>query len=290
MHRIGCLFCLLAAGAVSGQGEQPPVVVVDTEDDDAGLWVELGVDIVSAYWWRGYVYENAGLIAQPRLEFGFPVGVLGDDDTGIAVDAYFGLWNSLHSKKTEATGVGWDAWYEADLYAGLTFGLGDIELSLEYAAYIYPNDSAFDPVHAIEIVLDYDMEDGGVVERILGDPSLSLYFEVDRSNVGDEEDEAAFLGLSFGPGFELNDDGVTLSIPMELGFSLDNFYTDSAGADEVFGYFSVGADLEIPLPSAGADWTLNTGVTLVLLGDNARDANGTDAAEAFAYLSLTWSF
>lgn len=280
---------LLIAGAAIAQEEQPPDLVVVADDDDSGLWLELGVDVVSAYWWRGYLWEDSGLIAQPHLEFGFPIGELGDDDSAVAVDAYFGLWNSLHSKKTDSTGVGWEAWYEADLYAGLTFGLGDVELSFEYLAYIYPNNSDFDPVHEFGVVLEYDTEDGSIAERFLGDPSLSLYFEIERSNVGD--DEGAFLGLNFGPSFELNDDGVTLSAPMELGFSLDNYYTDSAGSDEAFGYFSVGADLEFPLPSAeGVEWTLNTGVTFIVLGDNARNANGTDAAEAFAYLSLTWGF
>ena len=133
------------------------------------------------------------------------------------------------------------------------------------------------------------MPEDSIFQKVLGDISLGLYFEVDNSNVN--TDEAIYMELGFGPSFDIFDAKATLSIPVVLGFSLDDYYIDGGGDDDFLGYASIGADVAIPLGSGPyGDWTLNAGVNLLFLGTAAEAANGGDDVEVYAYSGLSFSY
>jgi hypothetical protein len=58
----------------------------------------LGVDFPTQYFYRGYLQQDRGFIAQPFLTISANLG----DENGLLVRPYVGWWNSLHSKPVNA--------------------------------------------------------------------------------------------------------------------------------------------------------------------------------------------
>ena len=111
--------------------------------------------------------------------------------------------------------------------------------------------------------------------------------ESDNSNVGD--DEAIYFQLDLGPTFDVFEGKASLSIPVSLGLSLDDYYVGTD--DETFGYFSIGATLEVPLESLeGCSATFNAGVNFLVLGDTAEAANNGDSSDVYAFAGIALSF
>jgi hypothetical protein len=80
-------------------------------------------------------------------------------------------------------------------------------------------------------------------------------------------------------------------VPASIGVSLDDYYQDSLGRDQRFGYFDLGIEASLALPdsflgggviSAGAHW-LHLGTTPQQFNDNRRD-------EFIASLGIGYSF
>lgn len=255
----------------------------DLEPNTGRVSVELGLDITSAYYFRGILQENNGAIVQPWTEIGFAIA--DGDDQSPSINAHLGTWNSLHSAHTGSTGNGKDAWYESDLYGGVSFGWDAIELGVSYTIYTYPN-SDFNTVQELGITLGIDLPDE-TLGAWLGDVTLGLHFEVDNSNVG--ADKATYFQLDLGPSFDIFEGNATLSIPVSLGLSVDDYYVGTD--DETFGFLSIGAAMELPLSSGEfGDITLNTGVTVLVLGDTTEAANNGDGSEVLAYAGVSLSF
>jgi hypothetical protein len=262
---------------------------VDIADGGLPFSVDIGATVVSAYWWRGYVYENNGLITQPYIELGFPVSDGGAD--GPSIEAYVGMWNSLHSEKTDATDTSVDAWYETDLYAGLVFEFESFDLEFIYTFYIYPNNEDFDDVQEAGIILGWYPDEECWLGWLLGEPTVGIFGETRRSNVGDGPSEAAYLQIDFGPSVDLIPEKITATFPVQLGLSIDDYYEGENGEDETFGFVSVGVDLEIPLGTTnGIEATLNIGAVGIILGDNAQEYNETSDTEGYLYANIGFSF
>lgn len=271
----GLGFLLPANGANAQTVEQGP--------NPGRLSVDLGIDWTTAYYWRGYLQENNGFIAQPWTEIGFAIA--DGDEQSPSINATLGIWNSFHSNHTGSTDIGKDIWYESDFYGSLVFGWDTIELGVSYTIYTYPS-SDFNTVQELGLTLGIDLPDDGIGKWI-GDLAFGLYLEVDNSNVA--TDEATYFQLDFGPSFDVFDGNATMSIPMSLGLSIDDFYVGTD--DETFGYFSVGAAIEYPLGSSDfGDATLTGGVNYLVLGDTTEAANEGDSSEVYAFAGVSISF
>lgn len=253
------------------------------------LSMDVGVDFVSAYWWQGYLYENSGLIAQPYVELGIPLREA--DGEGPSVGVYFGWWNSLHSAQTDANVSGYEAWYETDLYGGVTLGFEHFDLDFIYTFYLYPNNRDLDPVQEVGVVLGWYPDTETPIGWLLGEPTVGVYLETRRSNVGNVSDRASYASIGFGPSVEWIPGKVTVSFPVSVGVSIDSFYEDESGNDERIGFASLGIDLEFPLGErVGAETTLNVGAVGLLLSDNVREVNGTDDTEGYLYANVRFAF
>lgn len=248
--------------------------------------LNLGATWTSAYFFRGYLQEDEGFIGQPFAEVGFAL-MKPEKEGELKIDAALGTWNSFHSKRTGATGGGPEVWYESDIYGGLKFGLDRYSLGLIYTIYNYPNNSNLSSVQEVGLKFGVDLPNDEWYGKVLGDPSVGLYFETDNSNVG--QDDAAYLQLDLGPSFEIFDGKATLSIPASLGLSVNNYYVGSD--DETFGYFSIGATVTVPLCSGefGAV-SLNGGVNALLLGDTTENVNRGDGVDAYGFIGLTVTY
>ena len=225
--------------------------------------VALGADIVTSYIFRGFEQENQGLIIQPYVEVGAPLG-----DTG--VDLTVGTWSSIHSEGTGHDGGGGPSrWYEADLYASLGYELTDkIGVSVGYTGYFYPN-GAFDSIDELNFGIAYDDSE------LMGDWSISPYamVAVEVRDGGGEEGTYLELGGELGAPFIQSEDlPVEFSFPLAIGFSLDNYY-ESDGGNELFGFLLVGAAATMPLdqyiPSSYGTWAVSAGVDLIYVNDDA---------------------
>ena len=261
-----------------------PHITAAQESDSGRSSVDLGLGITSSYFFRGYNQEDTGAIFQPWAEIGFALVDGGNGSPSIG--AAFGTWNSYHSANTGATGNGADAWYESDIYGGFTFGWDTFELGVGYTFYTYPS-SDFNTVQELGLTLGIDLPDDEWTGNWIGDVTLGFYFEVDNSNVG--ADEAAYFQLDFGPSFEVFNGDATLSVPVSLGLSLDDYYVGTD--DETFGFLSIGAELEVALGSGDFGTTAFTaGITALILGDTTEASNNGDGSEVLAYAGLSLSF
>lgn len=261
----------------------------DADPNTGALTLTGGVDWTCAYFFRGYNQEDSGLILQPKATLGF--GLV--DSDGLDVNGYVGVWSSVHGEKTASNGSN-GAWYEADLYAGVDFVLGGgFTVGAIYTLYTYPN-GAFDSIQEFGVKVSYD--DTDFMKDKTGfalKPYLGVYFETDDGNGSDD----IYAEIGIAPTvYTLNDKSdmpVSFSVPIILGLSLDDFYTDSDGDNEVFGYVSVGvsATIPLPIPSRYGAWSMTGNVSyLFLMADSVEAANSGDEHQVIGTLGVGFSY
>lgn len=250
----------------------------------------MGVDLTTAYFFRGILQEDQGVIAQPWIELGYDIGDLGGGlHDGELV---FGLWNSLHDGPTGGAG---GPWYESDFYIGLHSSVGEKwSAGATYTAYASPNGS-FGTVEELAFSLGFDDAEESWTPVVGGlQPSVLVAFEVDG-----QADAGTHLGtyaqLSVEPSFALGRAGdldVLLSVPVTLGLSLRDYY-EVGGSDDFFGFLDVGAvaSSDLPfLPAGMGPWQGSIGLHMLLLGDKNELRNGGDAAEFILSFGLSTTF
>lgn len=254
----------------------------EAEATVSGPTAAIGIDYTNEYWFRGVIQQTEGLILQPYGEAGFTL-VEGD---AVSVGLSTGIWASAHSEGQD-TDTAPGSWYEADIYAGLSFGLpGNVGLDVTYTAYTSPNGS-FGTVHELGVGLSYD--DSGLFEDIafFGGvaPSITVARELDgQADGGDSLGTYAEIGLE--PSFTLSDSEnfpISASLPIAAGLSLGDYY-EFNGTDSTFGFMSAGVSLGFGLgfmPSNLGSWDLSVGASVLQLGENAEAIAGDDGATKF---------
>jgi hypothetical protein len=261
---------------------QEPVVEAEVKEAEPSLpntgrlSFSGGTDLVTAYYFRGFLQENSGLILQPYANLYVK---LSDEADDLKVTGYVGTWNSIHSEHTLAGTGGPASWYESDFLAGVDFSKGHFTLGLIYTAYTYPN-GAFDSIQEFGVKLAWD--DTEYTEDRIGfalKPYAALYAETSDGN--GSEDWYGELGIAPSV-YTFNKNGeypVALSIPVTLGLSLKDYYLDTDGDEEFFGFVSVGGVASVPLafiPSDYGAWNLTGSVTLYFLGSDGLQAVNND--------------
>ncbi len=248
----------------TAQGVEP---VADI--NNGAISFSLGTDIVSKYIFRGYEIQEDGLILQPYAEL---VASLAP-----GLDIYLGTWNSA---STSTNGTNNQHWFETDYYFGVSagedlHGLPGFAFDLSYVNYLSPNDT-FGQYEELDFTVAYDDS----ANDIAFSPYALVAVEFDTQGAGDDDNIYAELGgsLDFDV-IESDTYPVSVSIPVALGLSLDEFYVDDGGDNELFGFLSVGASAGVPLsfiPSEYGTWSAAAGLTFFLLNDNA---SGLDDGE-----------
>jgi hypothetical protein len=227
-----------------------------------------GLDLGSAYYFRGIIQETTGVIAQPYLEAGL---MLREADSGLqSVSIAAGTWSSLHSGPSGADGASGDPkmWYESDFYTSVGFGFADSwSTAVTYTAYMSPNQS-FGTVKEMAFGVAYD----GLLS-----PSATLAVELDGQADGGLN-EGTYLELGLEPGMSFPNSAIAASFPVAVGLSLKDYYEADTG-NTTFGFFSVGAMLSMPLsaiPARYGSWEITGGVNLLMFGDALKAINGSD--------------
>lgn len=253
----------------------------------------LGVTFTNEYLFRGIPQEDRGAIAQPWVELGFRLHPGQPGDLMRNVELTTGIWNSLHDGPTGSAGGG-TAWYEADVYAGLSVQLGDRwTVGALYTVYHSPN-GRFGTVEEVGGSLAFD--DSELWSPIALQPSLLVAFEVDgQADAGRHtgiyaeiavEPRVALGGVD---GFEFE-----LLLPLKVGLSVRDYYERPAGGgDKAFGYLDAGLVLAATLsglPDPGRPWTVEVGMHYLVLGDTNETRNSGDDHELLATFTLGTTF
>ena len=282
------LGALLAAPAATfAQDAEAEVTVAEEPSINSGnVRVTGGVDIATAYFFRGYNQEDQGLIVQPYVNLYFDL-VKGDNP----ISAYIGTWNSFHEEQTGADDGSFGSWYEADFYAGVDATLGGgFTVGAIYTLYSYPN-GAFDTIEELGFKLSYDDTDKWGLPFALK-PYAGIYFETDDQN-GTED---TYLEVGIAPTVytfnEKSDQPIALAVPVAVGLSIEDYYFDDEGDDELLGYGSIGLAASMPLTSGNyGAWTLNASVTwLQLFADGLESANHDDDNEIIGKVGVSFAY
>jgi len=252
-------FCLLCAVfAFSGlfttraraADEEAGAVPADAKEDSGGFSFEGQEMFPTSYVFCGYVLLEDHFIVQPEATVSY-----GTKFGDLTITPYLTAWANL----TDASAPGDPEWFnEFDLYLGV-----DIELPFGFTlglVYDYYNSPAnvFDDDHELGITLSHDD---------FLHPSVGLYREV--CNHGGKENTYIELGLE--PGFDVpNFEKLRIDFPIMVGLTPDEYYTDSSGDGEVFGYWAVGLTGTY---AVNDNWSLLAGIDYVQLTADSTEAS-----------------
>jgi hypothetical protein len=253
---------------VDGKAPVPPPPVTPPPEES---WVhgDFGLNIVNEYISRGLVFENEGAILEPYLDLYFTVYEGSDTAFINKITLNLGLWDSFHSRKTQATSTNLRYWFESDFNPGvsITF-LKRFTLSPNFFAFTSPSD-AFITQTGLNVKLAFD--DTDFLKAFALHPYATILFELNNGKVGSGKatSQGQYYELGVGPSYTAGP--VTLTLPVVFGFGSNNFYARNAG----FGYGSVGlnASYALPFPKKLGAWSINGGLAYYYLGNGLYDFN-----------------
>jgi hypothetical protein len=235
------------------------------------------VDFPTVYFFRGIRQE-----ADPKFTT-FVAGDLGisllSDGSGSVKTAgiNFGTWNAFLTGTSGSEPLTDSPFYESDLYASLTLGLGGgVSLTPMFTAYTSPND-VFKTVKEISF-------------KVAHANKAATYALVAFEMGGDDSGQAdggselgTYLELGIGPSWPIADGKATIAVPVKVGLSLKDYYelrvSSSTIEDKKFGYIDGGVLVTVPM--SGGKWNVHGGVDVFGLGDMTGAANANlDTGEA----------
>lgn len=236
-------------------------------------------DFTTAYVFRGIVLERDGFIWQPSADIALKV-YEGDGFLSSA-SLNFGIWNSLQTEQTDASGSGPSNLYETDYYPGFTLGWSPgIETSLTYTIYTSPN-GAFSTVQQLDLGIAYD--DSELLGPFAFSPTATFSFELENTSFGNKKGD--YFELAGAPGIDLSlpfdPDGnypITASLPLALGLSMNDYYEDGT-RNETFGFFSFGLAASMPLAFIPQDlgaWSVGAAINVYCLSQTLKQVAGND--------------
>jgi len=248
-----------------------------------------GTDFSHAYFFRGILQERQGVVIQPYFDVSIN---LFDGTQGLnSVSLNIGQWNSLHSGPTGTDGpaVNVGAWYESDFYAGVGFGVDNLDFGVTYTSYLSPND-AFGTVK--ELALNLTVDDSALLSSLALSPHVLMAIELDGQADGGGS-EGVYFEIGVEPGYTFKTVvPVSLTVPVTLGLSMSDYYEASPGDDRAFGFVSLGVvgSTSIPVGDAYGSWDLTAGIHLLSLGDGLTPVNNGDKLQPVATLGVGISY
>lgn len=222
----------LTDGALAGVSFTAPAgaaAQAPADEAEKPYTLTIGTDIPSDYYFRGLVQETEGFIFQPYVDLGLQLGE--------SVTLNVGFWNSMHSN--DATG-----YYEADPYVTLGLTRGAWSPSVTYTLYTGPSD-VLSTIHELAFGISHDSPLA---------PSANLAVELNNDN-------HTYFDLGIEPGIPLEGSPVSLSVPVAVGLSLNDYY------GETFGFFKAGLAAGVEL---GSGVEVHGSIDMLVLGDTLR--------------------
>lgn len=292
-----------------------------------GFSFALGSDFSNAYYYRGYLQQDRGVVIQPFLtasanfKFGDDLEVqpyigwtntfFTQDNADIPAAHSGGIPRGFKSRVVETPGEGGgppsfevqlvptsdgDGWYESDVMAGVTIYYKDLYIDINYHVHIFPTD-VHDAMQEIGGKISYDIvglwDDTPALQRKFSlRPGFMLYHETSDQN-GDQE---TFMEVSIEPiwRFEAFGRKAAVSMPIALSGSGDGYYVDADDFDtQKLGYFStaIKGSISLPVDEKFGDWFLNGSITyLHLISDGLQEFNRGSSDEIVGSMGIGVSF
>jgi len=244
---------------------------VQAEAEESNFSGVFQVDVTNAYFFRGILQEREGVQIQPWLELYYSL-YSSDDGFLRNVTVGGGTWLSFQSERTLATQD--PQWlYEADYYPIVSLGFaGGVSLTTIYYFYTSPN-GAYSTVQELNHKLAWD--DSEALGAWSMAPWVNLAVETENTSFGSKSG----VGLQAGIGptlYAAENESFTLKLPVEAGFSIDDYYESSDGGNNGFGYASAGLLASIPLsfvPEGAGAWSVNLGAKYFVFNEILDSAN-----------------
>lgn len=282
-------YLLFAITAFGTTGFSP--AMAQEEDVPSRLSFSMGADYTTQYYFRGIVQETDGFIIQPWFEVG--VDLITRETWEL--DLFFGTWSSVHGDTDTAQSDSLRNYYELDVYGGAALSLGRWGFSLSYIAYTSPSD-AFDTVQEIDLSVSYDDSENPLLGPIALSPSATIALEF-GDNAADGADTGAYLQLGIEPSHTYDSEGLllkglTVSLPITVGLSLDDYY-EFDGGNDTFGYFDIGLAAALPILEGRGlgDVEISAALHALFLSDDLSSINeDRDDFELIFTLGLSVSF
>lgn len=283
-HRAWRLLAIALLTTVVGGGAG----TARAQENDGRMSFSMGIDTSNAYFFRGIKQERSGLIVQPYADLSVDL-LSPDSDSLNALTFTVGQWNSLHSGPSGAGTAGRTTamWYESDFFTGLTVGTDTLTAGVTYTSYLSPN-SSFGTVQEVSLALSLDDSDRLLVPL---QPHIGLAVELSGQADGGQS-EGTYFELGIEPGLELIADRASIGFPATIGLSLNHYYEDGGGRNDVFGYFDLGAvaTLRLGMPDGVGTWTVSGGVHLLALGDYLKALNDGDSLQAVGSVGINIAY
>jgi hypothetical protein len=262
-----------------------PAYAQGSADPNPGaVTLTAGFDFANAYFFRGIPQDDTGVVMWPSGDLGF--ALFSGDGALKSVGVNIGTWNSLHTGSAGSDGPSGKLWYESDFYAGASLGFAKgTALGVTYTAYTSPN-GLFGTVKELSFRLTVD--DSGLLGAAAVKPYMVLAQELDGQADGGAN-EGTYLELGIGPGLSLS--RASLTVPIKVGLSLNDYY-EGADGDDTFGFFSVAGVVTVPFTSAPTkfgSWNIHGGVEFLMLGDRNEAVFG-DSSHVIGSIGIGLSY
>jgi hypothetical protein len=301
-HLVTVTVALTAATASAQQEAGDSAVVQETiteavSGQDAGthsfasrLSLDLSLRYTSDYFFRGIVQKTDSFNLQPSIELGFEL----IDTEDFSLSLLGGSWSNFSGDRADgASGSFSEYWYEHDAYVGVSASIDRLNVGAIYTWYFSPSS---DFTEYEDLTISFSFDDSGLWDdegTFSLNPSMSVAFETRNAAVG--PDSGVWLGLGIEPTVDLGESVLgptTLSFPVNVGLSLDDYYQRADGSSDTFGYAEVGAKLSFDLADSlgSATPTLDVGASYLFLDGALDDLNGGDSGELVFSAGLSWSF
>ena len=238
------------------------------------------IDFPTVYFFRGIRQE-----ADPKFTT-FLAGDVGisllADGTGAVKTAgvNFGTWNALMTGSSGSDGPEDSAFYESDLYAGVTLGFQNgVSVTPMFTAYTSPNDM-FTTVKEISFKVAHGSKYApyGLVAFELGGDDSG---QADGGHLGDGK-KGTYLELGIGPSWAVADGKATVGVPIKLALSLKDYYEHPiTGEDSKFGYIDAGVLITVPFAQK---FNVHGGVNVLGLGDTNAFFNGDEDGDRSSWV------
>ena len=205
-------------------------------------FISYGADV----WGAGDELSDA--LFQPSLQLSFQ---LTED-----VNFLLGMWYDVNDNAVSDIG---GSVQEVDVWAGIGFGLGPVDVTLLYQEWMYAGESE----RIIDVILSMDAPLS---------PSLTLHNRVNEGASGGDNGLVAVAGIE--QGFSIG--SVDFAIPVSVAAATDGYH----GGDSGFAYASLGLNASVPLAFVNEElgsWNLHGGFTYFVTDDDVIPNNPDDS-------------
>jgi hypothetical protein len=271
--------CALALGSFgfastsfAGDDDNKETKAVKETVKETCITGDLGVTMITQYLSRGLVLNSHGVIAQPYLDLYFKLY----EGTGFInkITLNLGFWSDIENQVLNPTSTVRN-WYEFDYMPGISVTFAkNFTFTASYFEFDSPGGD-FSTARSVNLNLAYD--DTDLLGAFALHPHVTVLSELPAPGAAGLEAggwyyEAGLApSVTFGKGTTYP---VTFSVPLTVGLGSAHFYNE-----DVFGYFSAGAQLSVPLafiPSCYGAWTFSGGYTYYYLGDALQEFSATN--------------